>query len=110
MITIGEYLARTDIDRPGRPLTQMLLRRQVKEESLPVLPVTYAIVKPMMRSVFPQQIMAKIAAIDPLPKPPGQIFYLDAGDQPPDRGVTVWGLISSVEVIETDMVLKPRSN
>jgi hypothetical protein len=87
IVTIGEYLARTDIHRKGHPLTQMLLRGQVKEESLPVLPFSYAIVKPLMRPVMPSLIATtRLMGVDMADqnkdtvvtgKKVGQILYLD---------------------------------
>jgi hypothetical protein len=77
MISIGEYLARVDHERKNSPLTMMLLRKQVDEKSLPVLPLHYAFVKPLLRPIQPVAIMAELVNISPLPEHPAKIFYLD---------------------------------
>ena len=56
MITIGEYLARTDIDRKGYPLTKLLIQKRVSEKALTVLPWGYSLIKPIMRPLYPQLI------------------------------------------------------
>lgn len=86
MVTIGEYLALMDSQRKGCPLTQMLLRGKVKEESLSVLPVPYAFVRPLMRPIMPMMIGNPIVGVDVASsedytvvtgRKDGQIFYLD---------------------------------
>ena len=52
-MTIGEYLALTDHKRPGTPLTMMLMLNEIEEHSLKVLPITYLLVKPMLRAIMP---------------------------------------------------------
>ena len=72
-VTIGEYLARTDHEHKDSPLSMMLLRGQVSEKSLAVLPIHYIIVKPIMQPVYPQIIAAAI-------RPAGKIVYWGVAD------------------------------
>jgi hypothetical protein len=75
-----------DVKRKGCPLTQLLLRGKVSEESLDVLPAPYAIVKPLTRPIMPSLIAStRLVGVDVASsedtvvtgKKVGQILYLD---------------------------------
>ena len=61
MISIGEYLADMDLERPGAPLSMLIMAHPDWEPCFPKLPAAYLFIKPIMR---PALIACKLSRKD----------------------------------------------